>query len=331
MKAIQLDNRNRILALTGSKEINRKLESILFQKAENFELEYSNDSSEATSLLAHFNYRVILCEVENWVKSNNNLCNFFQQNYRQQSAHWIFLAKSQNKHHIIDCLVKGKSDYVLYPCDDAFLAAKINNALQLQEFHNKQPGQSHLYKLPQKKGDSSARQAQSRKTSGMSELKNKRSMRFSVNGIEYVLKADAAHKDATFRTPSMKTLFEPFKKIITDMDLVDRNRKVSTHMFVKKKGEYHKLRYKDICWIKSDSDYLKIKTEDEKFFILSTMNKMLEELPDEQFIRIHRSFIVPVGKIDIMNQRDRYVIIEGDNIPVSKTYLPILQDRLNIY
>jgi len=99
----------------------------------------------------------------------------------------------------------------------------------------------------------------------------------------------------------------------------------------RKKGEYHKLNYKDICWIQSDSDYLKIKTDQENYFILSTMKEMLEELPDEQFLRVHRSFIVPVGKIDRMSLRHRYVMIKGKNIPVSNTYLQILQDHLNIY
>ena len=53
----------------------------------------------------------------------------------------------------------------------------------------------------------------------------------------------------------------------------------------------------DILFIKSLSDYVIIKTTNGKYITLSTMKDMAKSLPDEHFVRSHRSFIVNMDKI----------------------------------
>lgn len=224
------------MSLSASMRVSRKLETILSQTSNKLEVENINDGNKAKTLIENFTYKVIICDVENWNKSNGNVCQFFRRNYKKQFAHWIFLTTMQNKHHISECLGEGKSDYLLYPCDDTFLAAKINNAIKLHEFHKEKCESSHLYKIPQTNKGSSGRQTQPLKKSGLSDLKNKRTLKFTAGGIEYVLQANAVTlKDPRSLNFSQESLLKTFKKVLTDMDLTESEKNVSTHMYVKKK------------------------------------------------------------------------------------------------
>lgn len=77
-----------------------------------------------------------------------------------------------------------------------------------------------------------------------------------------------------------------------------------------------KIWLKDIEYIESMGDYLKIyQTQvDKPLLTLTTMKKLLEKLPNEQFARIHRGFIVSIGKIKSIHSR---------KVQLSKIELPI--------
>ena len=100
-------------------------------------------------------------------------------------------------------------------------------------------------------------------------------------------------------------------------------------IFVKSEYKLVQIMLNDIQYIEGLKDYLKIYTENNPRPILSLMSmKSMEKLlPHERFMRVHRSFIVNVQKITII---DRNRIVFGKAyIPISDSYKKDFNDFLN--
>jgi two-component system LytT family response regulator len=75
----------------------------------------------------------------------------------------------------------------------------------------------------------------------------------------------------------------------------------------------------DIHYVEGLDDYLKIHLIDRKTVIARmTMKAMLEKLPVKDFIRVHRSFIVPLARIEKV--RNKTIYIGETEIPVGSSY-----------
>ncbi|MEJ8802031.1 LytR/AlgR family response regulator transcription factor [Pontibacter sp. H249] len=90
--------------------------------------------------------------------------------------------------------------------------------------------------------------------------------------------------------------------------------------FIFVKADYKTIRvdFKDILWIEGLKDYIIIQTKDQKIITLLSMNKMMEKLPDSKFLRVHRSFIVSLQKIDSI-EKSR-IKIGAKEIPIGEVY-----------
>jgi two-component system, LytTR family, response regulator len=92
------------------------------------------------------------------------------------------------------------------------------------------------------------------------------------------------------------------------------------HDFMFVKADYKTIRvdFRDILWIEGLKDYIIIQTKDQKIITLLSMNKMMEKLPDTKFLRVHRSFIVSLQKIDSI-EKSR-IRIGNKEIPIGEVY-----------
>ena len=77
-----------------------------------------------------------------------------------------------------------------------------------------------------------------------------------------------------------------------------------------------KLIINNIRWIEAMGDYVKVVTKSRNYMILSTMKSFLTKLPENQFIRIHKSYIVNLEKV--INFSPRNVNIDGELLPLSR-------------
>lgn len=100
------------------------------------------------------------------------------------------------------------------------------------------------------------------------------------------------------------------------------------HIFIKKNKGFSRVRYNDINYIEALADYVQINSDSERFTVLSTMKAITERLPEKKFLRIHRSFIVAIDKIDRIDEN--MVIIGEHTIPVSRSYKDVLMKKLNL-
>jgi DNA-binding LytR/AlgR family response regulator len=90
------------------------------------------------------------------------------------------------------------------------------------------------------------------------------------------------------------------------------------YFFIKTEYRLQKVNFRDILFIEGQGDYLKIILPSENIMTLQTFKKIEEILPEDHFVRIHRSYIIALDKIDSI-ERNR-VIIGGQILPVSDTY-----------
>lgn len=97
-------------------------------------------------------------------------------------------------------------------------------------------------------------------------------------------------------------------------------------IFLKVDYQLMKINLKDIELIEGLDDYIKIHIKPKPVLTLMTLKSLQEKLPSSEFIRIHRSYIVPSGKIESFGKSK--VKIAGKEIPVGSSYNEVYQQLL---
>jgi DNA-binding LytR/AlgR family response regulator len=100
-------------------------------------------------------------------------------------------------------------------------------------------------------------------------------------------------------------------------------------LFVRDANITRRLKLDDIFYAEAMGDYVKFYTKEKMFAIHGTMKAAEERLLRDNFIRVHRSYIVAVGKIDTL--QDGGIIINGKFIPVADAYRKALNTRMNVF
>jgi len=127
--------------------------------------------------------------------------------------------------------------------------------------------------------------------------------------------------------------FERFAKSIerfeSQMSIVSTNTlpQVRPSFFIKEGDEYVKIFVDDIDYIEGMRDYAKIICGKNYYMALKTLKSIEEILQAYNFIRVHRSFIVPLDKI--LQFTGRYILIDKHQIPVGSSYREPLMKYLN--
>lgn len=93
---------------------------------------------------------------------------------------------------------------------------------------------------------------------------------------------------------------------------------VQDFIFVKTEHKIQKIQLDDILYIEGLKDYISIFTKSERVITLQNMKKMEETLPKGEFIRVHKSYIVSLDKVESI-ERSR-ISITGKIIPIGDTY-----------
>lgn len=100
-------------------------------------------------------------------------------------------------------------------------------------------------------------------------------------------------------------------------------------LFVRDSNITRRLKLDDIFYAEAMGDYVKFYTREKMFAIHGKMKTAEERLPKDHFIRVHRSYIVSIGKIDTL--QDGGIMINGKFIPVADAYRKALNTRMNVF
>ncbi|MDO3628551.1 LytTR family DNA-binding domain-containing protein [Mucilaginibacter sp. BT774] len=140
---------------------------------------------------------------------------------------------------------------------------------------------------------------------------------YELDVIDYLLKPIAF--DRFFKSvQKAQTIIQPSVKPEIKVEAVAQNDFLSDFIFVKTEHKIQKVYLNDILFIEGLKDYISIFTPAERIITLQNMKKMEDALPEKHFIRVHKSYIVSINKIDSI-ERSRIFI--GDKIiPVGDTY-----------
>jgi two-component system LytT family response regulator len=99
------------------------------------------------------------------------------------------------------------------------------------------------------------------------------------------------------------------------------------YIFVRSDRKMVKINFKDIVFIESLSDYIKIHLVEQKVLVTrDTLSNIEARLPGSDFIRIHRSFIVSVHKIETFTSDT--IGIGKHEVPISRSYRDVVLEKL---
>ena len=129
--------------------------------------------------------------------------------------------------------------------------------------------------------------------------------------------------------PFSKERFEKsLDKVIQQRKLVQSILTQETgYIFIRADYSLIKILLSDILYIEGLDDYLKIYTPNQRPVVARlTMKAMLEKLPPAEFIRVHRSFIIPVSRIKSIQKKS--VDIGDRVIPIGLSYQKTFMERV---
>lgn len=106
------------------------------------------------------------------------------------------------------------------------------------------------------------------------------------------------------------------------------NSKNSDEIFIKSDSKIVKLNFSAIQYVEALADYAIIHVEKTRHIIHSTMKALEQKLPENMFIRVHRSYIVNISKIDSIE--DMNITIGSANIPVGASYREKFMNKINM-
>lgn len=149
-------------------------------------------------------------------------------------------------------------------------------------------------------------------------LKVKPQIIFITSKAEYAVKAFDYDATDYLQKPISPQRFNAAVKRAMDLYVLRKENidEDSEHIFIKSNLKKLKIFTSKIKWIEAYGDYVKVVTEDENHLVLSTMKSFESELSKERFIRVHKSFIINIEKVDKFNSK--FAEIGVTKIPLSR-------------
>lgn len=99
-------------------------------------------------------------------------------------------------------------------------------------------------------------------------------------------------------------------------------------LFIKSDSRFVKLDFDEILYIEASGDYVIFKTEAKSYIVHSTLKNIIKTMPEDQFIRVHRSYVVNKNKI--VDIEDMSLVIGKKVIPISRSQKEPLMNSLNL-
>lgn len=99
-------------------------------------------------------------------------------------------------------------------------------------------------------------------------------------------------------------------------------------LFVKVNSKMVRINFDDVLYIEALSDYVVIVTEKQKYIVYTTMKSLDARLPFDHFVRVHRSYILNLRRIEAIED-GAAVVPGGQHVPIGKSYQEAFFGKLN--
>lgn len=143
---------------------------------------------------------------------------------------------------------------------------------------------------------------------------------FELNVVDYLVKPIMVNRFLQALQKARLILEKP-TQISENID--------DSNLFVRDVNIIRKLPIDDILFAEAMGDYVKFHTKEKVFAIHGTLKSAEEKLPPNKFIRVHRSYILAINKVDSF--QDGGAIVGDKFIPIAESYRKSLNSKLNIF
>jgi len=134
---------------------------------------------------------------------------------------------------------------------------------------------------------------------------------FEADAVDYLLKPFSFERFLK----AVNKVFERISHLKPGTGLHDATGQETTgYLILRADKKLHKINYPDIFYFEATGDYVKVHTVARILLVHETLRNLEEQLPPGLFIRVHKSFIVPAGRISF---------IEGNRVNIGGTMIPI--------
>jgi DNA-binding LytR/AlgR family response regulator len=138
---------------------------------------------------------------------------------------------------------------------------------------------------------------------------------FELDVVDYLLKPITFER---FLKAINKYYQETQEKQEVKEEVSDTNQKEEPFIYVKENKRLIKVNLGEILYIEGLSEYVQIYTDRKKFITKTSMTNLEEKLPSDGFLRIHKSFIVSLSRIEAFTAST--IEVPGKELPIGRSY-----------
>lgn len=148
--------------------------------------------------------------------------------------------------------------------------------------------------------------------------------------------ARSVHPHAFISKPFTKLQFKRIITLVGEQIKFSRNaspkkekqeQQLKDRIFVRHHGKMVRLYLDEIRYVEADRNYCRIITDKSTYLLVTTLKALSEQLPKEKFVRVHRSYVVNLDKLDCISEH--HLEIARKVIPVSRSHRESLMARLH--
>lgn len=140
---------------------------------------------------------------------------------------------------------------------------------------------------------------------------------FELDAFDYLLKPVSSERFAV-----CACRLRDFYQMRTKAYAFDTEQE-NNFIIIKQGYDKYKIAINDILYLEAMKDYTKIVTTEQKYLVLSTLNGIIEKLPTDKFVRIHRSYVVNKNRVEAFQKNK--VKIHSTELPIGKLYRHVLK------
>jgi len=137
---------------------------------------------------------------------------------------------------------------------------------------------------------------------------------FNLDAIDYLLK------------PFPYERFLQAVNKATDKLITTKSQEHCNFLLFKSDKKIYRIEIEKIKYIEALGDYIKVHCQEKTLIVYDTLKNIFKKLPDNDFIQVHKSFIVPISKIEVI--KGNMLVIEQNNIPVGPSFKKDLFNNL---
>ncbi|MDF1576380.1 MAG: LytTR family DNA-binding domain-containing protein [Bacteroidales bacterium] len=162
---------------------------------------------------------------------------------------------------------------------------------------------------------------------------------FEKNAVDYLLKpfSKVRFREAVSKLKARIESGKAGVKVESSIEKIrqhiSQSDEILHRVVIKKSGKIHVISTADINFLEAQDDYVLIYTDEGKYLKQQTMKYYEKHLDSQQFVRVHRSYIANIARIERIEpyEKNNFILIlkDGSKVPVSRSGMQVLKENLD--